>query len=340
MSNFFMAAALSGLGAGVNAAGRAAAADEESRQRMADRIALLQAEAQARGVPRSGGGGGASVPTPFNRAEYESKVEALTGMAPGELAKVRDGSLWEKAEYITSDDEGNPLEQPQEVYKGKAQGWEALRAKKLAELQPQLESVMFGKDYDKVAEGMGERQRQRLIDDYASKKDDRAGQAALLSQGKDVYGGNSDVTRNAVSGETKTTPVGDASAKKKLEEAGKADDQGRAALVKASQPPRSGGSSSGGKASDPDAKALKELTQERILLNQRVTALKAALDTGVKTVDIGGKPVPTQQAYQSALSKLLALEKQASAAPAATPAPASAPASAPSGFKIINVRQK
>jgi hypothetical protein len=334
-SNFFMAAALSGLGAGLGGYARAQQSEQDAALRAANERALLEARLAAQ-APRSGSGGGGSgggsAAAPFSREEFDKKLEALTGMQPGELARVRDGSLWDKAGEITVDDEGNPLAEPIKT-KERAMGWEELRAKKLAEIKPYAEGLIFGKDYDQVAKGMGERQHQGLVDKYAG-GDDRSGRAALLAKGKDLYEGNSDVTRDVVTGKTEATEVGKASAGKKAAEARKADDQGDAALIKANKPTGTGGK--GGKSTDPATIDLRRLNEERVRLNQQVNALQKAMDGGTKTIEVGGVQVPIKQAHNAALSRLAALDGQIKQAGS----PGAAPAPAASGFKIINVRPK
>jgi hypothetical protein len=87
---------------------------------------------------------------------------------------------------------------------------EELRAKTKV-LAGLTESFVLGKDYDDVAKG----RRTELGNDtaagvYAGKvKPEEGGKKIAAAEGKDLYGGDSNVTRDKFTGDTKTTAVGD-----------------------------------------------------------------------------------------------------------------------------------
>lgn len=300
---------------------QAMAREDARREREREEERQLKLElAQARGGGQRGSGGGAasrnifSGAAGFDRAAADEAVAYAAGLSSaGDLQRVDDGTLWDSARDVGGgqgvDEYGNEIGVPADPTQvtNRDVDWEKARAKLQQRIQTLREAIVFGKDYKPVAEGMGERQRHGMLERYEG-GNDRAGQAAVLSHGRGIFGGTSEVTRNEVTGDTTMTPYGEAGASKRASEAQRAEQQGAAAVTRASQPPRAGGG--GARPRDPAIQQLNELKEDRIRLNQQVSALKQALDTGVRQLTIGGQQVPVKEAYQSALSRLLALERQ------------------------------
>lgn len=223
MGNLLLGAALQGLGGAGEAYGNVMLKSELEREKRLEDFRFkqeLQREMLA-GREASGGGRGGS----FNPKTVQAQLETGVGVQPGGLPayeeKLNSGSLFDQARTI---DSGWPADsgakQTADVI-DRPQGWEALQARKQADLKSLREAIATGGDYEDLTKGRLNEQKRDQLDQYQG-GNDRAGQAALIGDGKDVYGGNSDVTRNQVTGKTNTTDVGKADVKKKGAEASEA----------------------------------------------------------------------------------------------------------------------
>lgn len=222
MGNLLLGAALQGVGAGGEAYGNAQMRSELDRQRREEDFQHRQ-ELQREAIAGRASGSGKGAP--FDPARANSQLEFGLGVEKGGAQAYEDrlnsGSLFDQARTI---DTGWPADsgakQTADVIE-RPQGWEALQARKQADLKSLREAIATGGDYEGLTKGRLNEQKRAQLDQYQG-GNDRAGQAALIGQGKDVYGGNSDVTRNQVTGKTDTTDVGKAEVKKKGAEAGEA----------------------------------------------------------------------------------------------------------------------
>lgn len=342
--SFWAGALLSGLGAGAQAYGRSEMVRREQERRDAATLAAIEARQSRASGGGSGGSRGSSgsgaAAAPLDRATLDRNVAAVLGLNEGDIERIQSGSFWDRTRQagggMGTDEYGNELAEsaPTTINDGRAEGWEQLQAKKLQEIRQLREAFAFGEDYEKVAKGMGERQTQGMLERYED-GNDRSGRAAMISQGKGIFEGNSDVTRDVVGGETKTTPVGDAEVAKKRAEAGKAVDQGRAAMTKANQPPAPRGGGGGGKSTEPKPTSGIDLSR---ITSAAKSDLAIALGVPSSRVEEeaarlqrSGKLTPDQQqklaAYQSALARQQAIGSGSK--------PGAAPARP--GIKVISV---
>lgn len=223
MANFLLGAALQGLGAGGEAYGNVTAKAELDRQKRLEDFQYRQELQREAIAGRAGGGGGGG--KGFNPATAQAALEASLGVGPGGVPayedRLKSGSLFDQARTI---DTGWPADsgakQTADVVE-RPKGYEALQARGLADLKSLREAIATGGDYQDLTKGRLNEQKRDQLDQYQG-GNDRAGQAALIGDGKDVYGGNSDVTRNSVTGKTDTTKVGESAIRENNAQAAKA----------------------------------------------------------------------------------------------------------------------
>jgi hypothetical protein len=211
MSKLLFGAALQGLGAGAAQFGQASLQMEMNRQRQEEeerrQIAVMQ-ERERLMAERGGGGGGASSGggrggNVFDLARAEEQYQfAATPVTDAEAVRASGGAIPAlKAFGATPEDE------PQVV--GAVPGFESLVERKRAELQSLREAIALGGDVEKLSKARQNDQKRGQLDRFED-GEARAGEAAMVGDGKAVYGGDSNVTRNTVTGRTAVTPVGQA----------------------------------------------------------------------------------------------------------------------------------
>jgi hypothetical protein len=193
---------------------------EEEAKRQAERDALYRRPADQQGAGRAGGDGAMSAADIGEGGRDEGMLARRAGMTVPELRAMRRYSetgntepFKRESNKVTTKDTGdqyNP-EVESQIVKELPPGFEREARAKLQTLAKIEESYRLGGKYDDVTKG---RRNQQEIDmsEAAIAKPDAAGiigQGMAAGAGKDLVGGDSNVTRNKFTGATSTTPVGE-----------------------------------------------------------------------------------------------------------------------------------
>lgn len=221
---------ISGLGKGISDAGttvgnammrkmeRDEAAAQREREKEEDREfrrqqdALYRKPADAAGSGSSSGGGGKgggslSLEDIAEGGKAEAIVAREMGVDVPTLRKLRRGSEtgdWSAFEQPTEDPNVGPVKY------ALPDGFEKYAASKTKALANVEKTFVFGKDYKDVAAGEQTAFETGLGQGVVAGTMDptKASQATSVMKGNAPFGGDSNVTRNVVTGDVKTTPVG------------------------------------------------------------------------------------------------------------------------------------
>ena len=222
MSNLFLAA-LQGLGGASEAYGGSLLKGELERDKRREEFQYRQQLQQELLAGRAAGGGGGKGGASFDPARSKQQLEFASGMTSEEMAKLEDGSLFDRArtmEMAGPTEDGAPLT-GQVV--DRPQGWQSLQAQKLADLKSLREAIALGggSDYKAFADGRATDQQTKLIDQFKD-GDNKAGEAYALAKKGSIFDGTSESSRNAVTGATQTTEVGKSAIRENNAQAAKA----------------------------------------------------------------------------------------------------------------------
>ena len=199
---------------------------EEEARRQAERDALYRrtADQQTAAAAARGSGGGADGGLPARSigegGEDEAMLARRAGMTVPELRSLRKYSETGDTEpfkrdtnKITMKDTGDPYnpETESQIVKELPPGFEREARAKMQTLAKIEESYRLGGKYDDVTKG---RRNQQEVDmsEAAIRQPEAAGligQGMAAGKGNDLVGGDSNVTRNKFTGQTRTTPVGE-----------------------------------------------------------------------------------------------------------------------------------
>lgn len=214
---------------------RLAAAEREN-----ERNRQLRAEMAAARAPSGGGDGGLSAKDIGEGGADEGLLARRAGMTVPELRAMRrfsetgDSTPFQvETNKITMKDTGDPYnpETQSQLVKELPPGFEREARAKLQTLAKIEESYRLGGRYDDVTKG---RRNQQEVDmsEAAIRQPGAAGvigQGMAAGAGKELVGGDSNVTRNKFTGATVNTKVGDSQVRENDAQAGKARAEGRAA---------------------------------------------------------------------------------------------------------------
>lgn len=241
---------------------RQTAAAELQRQRLDQSRELAQARLDARGS--GGSGGGLSLDDIAEGGKAEGIVAGmLDGSTIPELRRVRafrDGKGDQFKQDVTrnvagpndgsnepagADKAANPMARDPsqassivtQIMREYPPGFEAEMRSKVKALARIEEAAAQGKNYDSVTKG---RQTQQEVDASTEAMRDPAragviGQGMAAGQGKELVGGDSNVTRNKFTGATTNTLVGDSQMRENNAQAGQASAAGRKSDADASR---------------------------------------------------------------------------------------------------------
>jgi hypothetical protein len=218
---------------------------EEEARRQAERDALYRrtvADQQAAAAARSSGGGadgGLPAKSIGEGGEDEAMLARRAGMTVPELRSLRKYSETGDTEpfkrdtnKITMKDTGDPYnpETESQIVKELPPGFEREARAKMQTLAKIEESYRLGGKYDDVTKG---RRNQQEVDmsEAAIRQPEAAGligQGMAAGKGNDLVGGDSNVTRNKFTGQTRTTPVGESQITENRAQAGKASAEAQA----------------------------------------------------------------------------------------------------------------
>lgn len=195
---------------------------EDDRKWREEQNALYRRTAEQQMAGRSGGGGsdGLSAKDIGEAGADEGMLARAAGMTVPELRALRkysetgDTKPFERdQEKVTLGDSGDPYnpDMVAETVRGLPPGFDREVRAKMQTLAKIEESYRLGGKYDDVVKG---RRGTQEIDasDAAMRDPSKAGiigQGMAAGAGKDLVGGDSNVTRNKFTGATSTTPVGD-----------------------------------------------------------------------------------------------------------------------------------
>lgn len=242
---------------------RQTAAAELQRQRLDQARETAQARLDAKGSG-NGGGGGLSLDDIAEGGKAEGIVAGmLDGSTIPELRRVRafrDGKGDQFKQDVTrnvagpndgsnepagADRAANPMARDPsqassivtQIMREYPPGFEAEMRSKVKALARIEEAAAQGKNYDSVTKG---RQTQQEVDASAEAMRDPAragviGQGIAAGQGKELVGGDSNVTRNKFTGATTNTLVGDSQVRENNAQAGQAASAGRKSDADASR---------------------------------------------------------------------------------------------------------
>lgn len=194
---------------------RLAAAEREN-----ERNRQLRAEMAAARAPSGGGDGGLSAKDIGEGGADEGLLARRAGMTVPELRAMRrfsetgDSTPFQvETNKITMKDTGDPYnpETQSQLVKELPPGFEREARAKLQTLAKIEESYRLGGKYDDVTKG---RRNQQEVDmsEAAIRQPGAAGvisQGMAAGEGKDLFGGDSNQTRNLKTGATSTTAVGE-----------------------------------------------------------------------------------------------------------------------------------
>lgn len=224
---------------------RQAAAAELQRQRM-EAAAERQADRIAAKGSSSGGSGGLSAAEIGSGGADEGMIARAAGLTIPELRAARQYSETGNAEPFKRDvtrytrDQDDGMAGANDEYSDAvSRKYSTLNEEKVRELPPGFEQEMrarnkalakieesyrLGKNYKEVAEGRQTQQEVDTTSDVLSGRRDpgTAGTAIAAGQGKDLYGGDSNVTRQKFTGQTSTTAVGESQITENRAQAGQA----------------------------------------------------------------------------------------------------------------------
>lgn len=256
-----------GIGQGIANAGRTAGdymmrseLDEERQRERAElqreRIAAQERQdalyrrtadqQNAAAASRSGAGdGGLSAKDIGEGGTDEGMLARRAGMTVPELRAMRkysetgDSTPFQvETNKITMKDTGDPYnpETESQLVKELPPGFEREARAKLQTLAKIEESYRLGGKYDDVTKG---RRNQQEVDmsEAAIRQPGSAGvisQGMAAGEGKDLFGGDSNVTRNTKTGATSTTPVGQSVINENQAQAGKYSADAKKALAEIS----------------------------------------------------------------------------------------------------------
>lgn len=188
---------------------------EAARQKEADRQLRLEI-AETRGGRGSGSGsGGVSAKDIGEGGSLEGVIAGELGVDVPTLRALRKGR--ESGDYSAFQEEktnefvADVGDDTQQVVRMEyPPGFEDVKKAKMAALARIEKKFIFGKDYDDVVKGekgeIGVDVGRGIL--AGTMDPGKGGTAVAASEGKDLYGGDSNVTRQKFTGETKTTPVG------------------------------------------------------------------------------------------------------------------------------------
>jgi hypothetical protein len=239
MSGLIFGSMLQGLGAaGSTIAGHMVnqvSQDERQRERLeaqrelqADRSATQLAIAGMRNDAKGGGSGGMTDIKEGGLAE-ETMANRM-GMSVPELRALRkanktgDTSAYEsEVELAGPTEDGGALKG-----KVKPQGLDQYIKAKRAVLADIQSEFMHGKDYDDVAKGRRTEHGNKIAGGIVNGtiSAEQGGKDIAAIEGKDLYDGDSNVTRGKFDGKTTTTAVGESQIKENNAQAGKAAAEG------------------------------------------------------------------------------------------------------------------
>lgn len=263
---------------------------EEDAKRQAERDSLYRRTADQQGAVRTGGG--SSGP----RELTDDEQSAMAGMTRPEYdaywgsVKTGDKSAFKRETTRYSrlqDDTAGPNDEfsdatsrrdamlVEEKIKDYPPGFEAEYQAKVAKLAEIRKISVYNKDYKDVTQG--ERTKQEITrSDQAIANPAAAGiigQGMAAGEGKELVGGDSNVTRNKFTGATSTTEVGQSVISENRAQAGQAAAAGRLSDAKA------GGD-------DPDAVNAKTADLQRKVTSARA---RLALELGVPDNEVNDK---------------------------------------------------
>lgn len=225
-----------GIGKGISDAGSTAgqmmfkaSSDEENRQWKEEQNAMYR---RAVGPAAGGGSGGGGAIGFKDLGEAGAGEETLAGLAGMSVPEMRDisrrtkqGDYSKESAVTTLDDNEGEVTQ---MVKSYPPGFEAEVKDKAKELAKLRESQVLAGKYGDVTKGRQTMQEVQGTEDILSGKKSAGvvGTAIAGGQGKDLYGGDSNVTRQKFTGETGTTDVGKSQITENLAQASRAKSGG------------------------------------------------------------------------------------------------------------------